>query len=71
MIETAARFAGRATRGVLAMVHAGMQVVPGIIGAGLITTGAGLIYRPAAFIVAGGFLLLADWNGARPTGGNK
>lgn len=29
----------------------------GLIGAGLISTGAGMIYRPAGFIVAG-FLLL-------------
>ena len=71
MIESAARLAGRAARGILAVTHASTQAAPGIIGAGLITTGAGLIYRPAAFIVAGGFLLLADWNGSRSAGGNK
>lgn len=64
-IETIARLAGRATRGILSLAQAGMQAAPGIIGAGLITTGVGLVYRPAAFIVAGGFLLLADWHGTR------
>jgi hypothetical protein len=34
-------------------------------GAGLITYGVGLIHRPAAFIVAGGFLLLGAWLLAR------
>ena len=69
MIETAARLAGRAARVALNMTRFGLQAAPGIIGAGLITTGAGLIYRPAAFIVGGAFLLLADWHGARPAGG--
>jgi hypothetical protein len=39
-----------------------------IAGAGLITYGVSLIHRPAAFIVAGGFLLLGAWLFARKTG---
>jgi hypothetical protein len=66
MIETAARIAGSATRRVLIVTSALMQNATGIIGAGLITTGVGLIYRPGAFIVSGAFLLLADWHGNRP-----
>jgi len=69
MIESAARLAGRAVRGTLAAVGALMQNAPGIVGAGLITTGAGLIFRPAAFIVGGAFLLLADWHMTRQGGG--
>jgi hypothetical protein len=65
MVETAARIAGRAARGVIIALGAVMQNAPGICGAGMITIGAGLIYRPAAFIVGGAFLLLADWHGAR------
>jgi len=72
MIEVAARLAGRTVRAVLVATHAVMQSAVGICGAGLVTTGCGLIYRPAAFIVGGAFLLLADWNinrsPARPTG---
>lgn len=71
MVETAARIAGRAARRVVIATGAVMQNAPGICGAGLITTGAGLIYRPAAFIVGGAFLLLADWHMTRSAGGNK
>jgi hypothetical protein len=38
----------------------GLRTAPGILGAGLICYGAGLIYRPLLFLVAGGFLLLVD-----------
>jgi len=65
MIETAARLAGRSARAVLIATSALMQSAVGICGAGLITTGFGLMYRPAAFIVGGGFLLLADWKANR------
>jgi hypothetical protein len=34
-------------------------------GAGLVTAGAALVYRPAGFIVAGLFLLAASWLLAR------
>lgn len=71
MIETAARFAGHAARELLAVGRFAAQSAPGIIGAGLVTTGAGLMYRPAAFIVGGAFLLLADWRNSRPAGGNR
>jgi hypothetical protein len=66
MILSAARIAGRATRGVLVATSVLMQNAAGVAGAGLITTGAGLVYRPAAFIVGGAFLLLADWHSNRP-----
>jgi hypothetical protein len=36
-----------------------------VVGAGLITFGVALIYRPAAFIIAGGFLLASAWLAAR------
>ncbi|MDE1914732.1 MAG: hypothetical protein KGJ57_17465 [Sphingomonadales bacterium] len=38
-----------------------------VAGAGLIAFGADLIYRPAGFIVAGGFLLGGAWLTARRT----
>lgn len=67
MIETTARLAGRTVRALLVGGSALMQNATGIIGAGLITTGVGLMYRPAAFIAGGAFLLLADWKSARTT----
>jgi len=70
MVETAARIAGRTARAALLAGAALMQNATGIVGAGLITTGAGLVYRPAAFIVGGAFLLLADWHSSR-SAGNK
>lgn len=39
----------------------------GLAGAGLITYGAGLVYRPAGFIVGGLFLLAGAWMFARKT----
>ena len=36
-----------------------------IAGAGLFSYGAYLIYRPAAFVVGGVFLLLAAWDAGR------
>lgn len=36
-----------------------------ILGAALISAGAGMIYRPAGLIVAGGLILTAAWRLAR------
>lgn len=39
-----------------------------LAGAGLVTYGAALVYRPAGFIVAGVFLLAGAWIFARKAG---
>jgi alanine dehydrogenase len=49
LIEAAGRFTGSLMRG-----------APGVAGAAAIVIGAGLIYRPAAFLVGGLFLILVD-----------
>lgn len=52
----AAQAAGRVT----GLLERRARLVPGIGGAGLVAYGAWLVFRPAGFIVAGGFLLLLD-----------
>jgi hypothetical protein len=37
------------------------RFIPGVLGAGLISVGLGLIYLPLAAITAGAFLLWIDW----------
>lgn len=37
-----------------------LRSVPGIVGAGLVAYGLGLVYWPLLFLAAGGFLLALD-----------
>lgn len=37
-----------------------VRSLPGVLGAVLVCVGVGLVFLPAAFVVAGGFLLLID-----------
>ena len=64
LVKTAA-VAGRMAREVVQAARWAALSAPGIVGAGLIVTGVGLVYRPAAFIVGGAFLLAADWRASR------
>jgi hypothetical protein len=49
LIEAAGRFTGSF-----------MRTAPGVVGAAAIVIGAGLIYRPLAFLVGGAFMLIID-----------
>ena len=51
------KLAGAFRRAVPVVVRDGV----GIAGAGLVSYGAWLIYQPAGYITAGGFLLAAAW----------
>lgn len=68
------RFAttGRATmRGlpkVAQLLGAAAQDSAALAGAGLVAYGAGLIYRPAGFIVLGGLLIVGAFLSAKPKG---
>jgi hypothetical protein len=50
---TAASLAGKATRLVT-------KSGAGIVGAGLISAGLGMVYGPLLYVAAGGFLLILD-----------
>jgi hypothetical protein len=49
LIEAAGKFTGSL-----------MRSAPGLAGAAMIVIGTGLIYRPAAFLIGGAFMLILD-----------